>query len=102
MPATFLTSFVRRMIPTWAGLGVGAAERFRETSCGERIVAHTDATLPPRGTIQRRNRMEDDNQARVRFEGSQPILRVEAMEASLRFYVDYWVLITPVGAVRDL
>jgi len=26
--------------------------------------------------------------ARVRFEGSQPILRVENMQASLRFYVD--------------
>jgi predicted enzyme related to lactoylglutathione lyase len=26
--------------------------------------------------------------ARVRFEGSQPILRVEDMKASLRFYVD--------------
>ena len=32
--------------------------------------------------------MEDPNQARVRFEGSQPILRVENMGASLRFYVD--------------
>jgi catechol 2,3-dioxygenase-like lactoylglutathione lyase family enzyme len=29
-----------------------------------------------------------DAQARVRFEGSQPILRVEDMQASLRFYVD--------------
>ncbi len=28
------------------------------------------------------------DQARVRFEGSQPILRVEDMAASLRFYVD--------------
>jgi len=32
--------------------------------------------------------MGDTAQARVRFEGSQPILRVENMEASLRFYVD--------------
>jgi len=32
--------------------------------------------------------MRDSNPARVRFEGSQPILRVENMEASLRFYVD--------------
>jgi catechol 2,3-dioxygenase-like lactoylglutathione lyase family enzyme len=28
------------------------------------------------------------SQPRVRFEGSQPILRVENMQASLRFYVD--------------
>ncbi len=32
--------------------------------------------------------MTDPNQARVRFEGSQAILRVENMKASLRFYVD--------------
>jgi predicted enzyme related to lactoylglutathione lyase len=32
--------------------------------------------------------MSDDTQARVRFEGSQPILRVEDMQASLHFYVD--------------
>jgi catechol 2,3-dioxygenase-like lactoylglutathione lyase family enzyme len=32
--------------------------------------------------------MEESNPVRVRFEGSQPILRVENMEASLRFYVD--------------
>ena len=32
--------------------------------------------------------MGNSGQARVRFEGSQPILRVENMEASLRFYVD--------------
>lgn len=32
--------------------------------------------------------MEDANQGRVRFEGSQPILRVENMQASLQFYVD--------------
>lgn len=32
--------------------------------------------------------MSDGNQAPVRFEGSQPILRVEDMQASLRFYVD--------------
>jgi catechol 2,3-dioxygenase-like lactoylglutathione lyase family enzyme len=31
--------------------------------------------------------MEETSQARVRFEGSQPILRVENMQASLRFYV---------------
>lgn len=31
--------------------------------------------------------MGDGNENRVRFEGSQPILRVENMEASLRFYV---------------
>jgi catechol 2,3-dioxygenase-like lactoylglutathione lyase family enzyme len=30
----------------------------------------------------------DTNPARVRFEGSQPILRVENMQASIRFYVD--------------
>jgi catechol 2,3-dioxygenase-like lactoylglutathione lyase family enzyme len=32
--------------------------------------------------------MEDTNQERTRFEGSQPILRVENMQAGLRFYVD--------------
>jgi len=32
--------------------------------------------------------VEHPNQARVRFECSQPILRVESMGASLRFYVD--------------
>ena len=32
--------------------------------------------------------MGNTGQARVRFEGSQPILRVENMGASLRFYVD--------------
>lgn len=32
--------------------------------------------------------METKTQTRVRFEGSQPILRVENMEASLRFYVE--------------
>jgi predicted enzyme related to lactoylglutathione lyase len=32
--------------------------------------------------------MKGNNPARVHFEGSQPILRVENMEASLRFYVD--------------
>src|SRR5216684_1261537 len=32
--------------------------------------------------------MGDAHHARVRFEGAQPILRVENMEASLRFYVD--------------
>jgi len=32
--------------------------------------------------------MEETNQGRVRFEGSAPILRVEDMRASLRFYVD--------------
>ncbi len=32
--------------------------------------------------------MNDSNQASVYFEGSQPILRVENMEASVRFYVD--------------
>ena len=32
--------------------------------------------------------MGHTGQARVRFEGSQPSLRVENMEASLRFYVD--------------
>lgn len=31
--------------------------------------------------------MADSKEVRVRFEGSQPILRVEDMEASLRFYV---------------
>ena len=31
--------------------------------------------------------MTDTERARVRFEGSQPILRVEDMDASLRFYV---------------
>jgi len=33
-------------------------------------------------------RMGAASQPRVRFEGSQPILRVENMQASLRFYVD--------------
>ena len=33
-------------------------------------------------------RMGPASQDRVRFEGSQPILRVESMQASLRFYVD--------------
>ncbi len=32
--------------------------------------------------------MPETTQTRVRFEGSQPILRVENMAASLRFYVD--------------
>jgi len=32
--------------------------------------------------------MGDTNPAGVRFEGSQPILRVENMQASLRYYVD--------------
>jgi catechol 2,3-dioxygenase-like lactoylglutathione lyase family enzyme len=32
--------------------------------------------------------MGPNSQPRVRFEGSQPILRVENMQASLRFYVD--------------
>jgi predicted enzyme related to lactoylglutathione lyase len=32
--------------------------------------------------------MADPSQTRVRFEGSQPILRVENMAASLQFYVD--------------
>ena len=32
--------------------------------------------------------MSDGQQARVGFEGSQPILRVEDMQASLHFYVD--------------
>ena len=32
--------------------------------------------------------MGPTSQARVRFEGSQPILRVENMQASLQFYVD--------------
>lgn len=32
--------------------------------------------------------MGETSQPRVRFEGSQPILRVENMEASLRFYVE--------------
>ncbi|HUO27398.1 MAG TPA: glyoxalase superfamily protein [Candidatus Aquilonibacter sp.] len=32
--------------------------------------------------------MSKTDPAMVRFEGSQPILRVENMEASLRFYVD--------------
>jgi predicted enzyme related to lactoylglutathione lyase len=32
--------------------------------------------------------MAETNPTRVRFEGSQPILRVEDMAASLRFYVD--------------
>ncbi|MBZ5683021.1 MAG: VOC family protein [Acidobacteriia bacterium] len=32
--------------------------------------------------------MAETSQTRVRFEGSQPILRVENMAASLRFYVD--------------
>ena len=32
--------------------------------------------------------MAEEIQTRVRFEGSQPILRVENMAASLRFYVD--------------
>ncbi len=32
--------------------------------------------------------MPDTNPAAVRFENSQPILRVESMQASLRFYVD--------------
>ncbi len=32
--------------------------------------------------------MADDNLNRVHFENSQPILRVEDMQASLRFYVD--------------
>jgi predicted enzyme related to lactoylglutathione lyase len=32
--------------------------------------------------------MSETNQARVRFENSQPILRVDNMAASLRFYVD--------------
>jgi catechol 2,3-dioxygenase-like lactoylglutathione lyase family enzyme len=32
--------------------------------------------------------MRDSNRATVFFENSQPILRVENMEASLRFYVD--------------
>ena len=32
--------------------------------------------------------MEDNNQAPVRFEGSAPILRVENMQTSLRFYVN--------------
>ncbi|MFZ0773816.1 MAG: glyoxalase superfamily protein [Candidatus Sulfotelmatobacter sp.] len=32
--------------------------------------------------------MDDSNQPRIFFENSQPILRVENMEASLRFYVD--------------
>jgi catechol 2,3-dioxygenase-like lactoylglutathione lyase family enzyme len=31
--------------------------------------------------------MEENAESRVRFEGSQPILRVENMQASLRFYV---------------
>jgi predicted enzyme related to lactoylglutathione lyase len=31
--------------------------------------------------------MAESAESRVRFEGSQPILRVENMEASLRFYV---------------
>ena len=32
--------------------------------------------------------MPETSQARVAFEGSQPILRVENMQASLHFYVD--------------
>ena len=32
--------------------------------------------------------MEETSQSRVRFEGSQPILRVENMQASVRFYAD--------------
>jgi predicted enzyme related to lactoylglutathione lyase len=32
--------------------------------------------------------MSDSQQGRVGFEGSQPILRVEDMQASLHFYVD--------------
>jgi catechol 2,3-dioxygenase-like lactoylglutathione lyase family enzyme len=32
--------------------------------------------------------MEGKNPSRAHFEGSQPILRVENMQASLRFYVD--------------
>jgi len=32
--------------------------------------------------------MSDSKQAPVYFEGGQPILRVENMEASVRFYVD--------------
>jgi len=32
--------------------------------------------------------MSDLNQSTVHFEGSQPILRVQNMEASVRFYVD--------------
>ncbi len=38
--------------------------------------------------ILRGNRMGESTEKRVRFEGSQPILRVDNMEASLRFYVD--------------
>jgi catechol 2,3-dioxygenase-like lactoylglutathione lyase family enzyme len=37
--------------------------------------------------ILRENRMAESSGKRVRFEGSQPILRVDNMEASLRFYV---------------
>jgi predicted enzyme related to lactoylglutathione lyase len=40
-----------------------------------------------RNNIEWRKRM-GDTEARVRFEGSQPILRVEDMAASVRFYVD--------------
>ncbi len=32
--------------------------------------------------------MRNIQKARVRFEGSQPILRVEDMKTALRFYVD--------------
>jgi hypothetical protein len=37
---------------------------------------------------------------RVRFEGSQPILRVENMQAALRFYVDVLGSLNVIGAQK--
>lgn len=55
-------------------------------SVGEQIERiRNDLRAVPR---ERKVVMAEDHPERVHFEGSQPILRVENMEASVRFYVD--------------
>src|SRR5439155_14247731 len=43
---------------------------------------------PSVGISSRGGRMGDSQKAGVRFEGAQPILRVENMQGSLKFYVN--------------